>query len=152
MSKELTVLGTPYTYPETGDRKWGDDASEWAQAITDVVGTLAPPGFIPQTTFDIQDNILTFSDIDGALFDSLVVQSFRMQFYVTRTDGVVSYTETGVIEGAYTGSEWDYGISGIGDSGIELQVTSAGQVQYKSSSVGGTYSGTMTFSATVSQV
>ena len=152
MSRILTVLGTPYNYPDTGDTRWGDDASEWAQAVTDVVSTLAPPGFIPLTSFDVLDNVSSFADVEGALFDSTVVQSFAMRYSVTRSDGSVQYTESGVIEGVFNGTDWDYNINLIGDAQVEFQVTAGGQVQYTSSSLGGTYTGTMGFSATVLQV
>ena len=34
MSIVLTVNGTGYDYPETGDQRWGPDATDWAQAVT----------------------------------------------------------------------------------------------------------------------
>jgi hypothetical protein len=34
MSVSLTVNGTSYNYPQTGDSNWGTDATAWAQAVT----------------------------------------------------------------------------------------------------------------------
>ena len=45
------------------------------------------------------------------------------------------------------GSTWSWEHSFVGDSGIDFTITNGGQVQYYSSSVGGTYSGTLKFKA-----
>jgi len=42
MSLVLTVNGSTYDYPETGDLNWGPDATDWAQAVT--VGMLQKAG------------------------------------------------------------------------------------------------------------
>jgi hypothetical protein len=34
LSISLTINGTSYEYPETNDQKWGPDATQWAQAVT----------------------------------------------------------------------------------------------------------------------
>lgn len=42
MAIELTVNGQDFEYPETGDKRWGSDATDWAQAVT--VGMLQKAG------------------------------------------------------------------------------------------------------------
>lgn len=150
MPRELTVGSDTFQYPEVGDRSWGEDATNWAEAISETVNTLTPAGFIAVTTVNINDNVSTFTDILGAAFNSSAVHSFRFHFTVERTNGVTRSVEIGSITGVFSNSDWDYSIRiDAGDAGMDYQVTSAGQIQYKSSSIGGTYNGTITFYANV---
>lgn len=149
MPRQLTVNGTIFNYPDPGDRSWGEDASDWASEVTDVLSSIVGAGFVTQTTVTINDNVSTFQDVLGAAFSSSITRSFRLTYAVQRTNGATLSVESGVIEGVYTGTEWDYNINRLGDAGMDFQVTASGQLQYKSSSIGGTYSGDMTFYANV---
>ena len=50
MSISLTVNGTTYTYPERGDTNWGNDATDWASAVS--TSTLQKTGGIFALTAD----------------------------------------------------------------------------------------------------
>lgn len=148
MSRQLTVGTQIFDYPEEGDQNWGEDATGWAEAITDIVNTLAGAGSISETTADINDNVTTYADILGAIFDSTDVRSFQFIFAINRSDGVNFFNERGKIDGIFNGVAWDYSIETTGDSGVTFQVTAAGQIQYISSNIGGTYTGDIKFLAT----
>ncbi len=148
MPKKLTVNGTVYNYPVPGDeQKWGEDGTAWAEAVTGILSTIVGDGFIPETTVTINDNVTTFTNILGASFNNAVSRSFKFNYAVSRTDGGSTFVESGIIDGVYNGSEWDYSIRRTGNAGMDFNVTSTGQIQYKSSSIGGTYSGDINFYA-----
>lgn len=147
MPIDLQVNGQIFSYPLPGDRNWGEDASGWAEAITTVVGTLTGAGFIPQTTVPIEDNISVAADIVNAAFDSSATRSFQFIFEITRTDGAVTIAETGRMDGVFNGTEWDYNVNRVGDAGVVLSIDTLGQLQYTSSNLGGTYSGSIRFFA-----
>lgn len=150
MARQLTVNGDVFNYPESGERKgWGEDATDWAEAVTDVVNSVTGTGFIPETTITINDNVSVFTNILGANFNSSVTRSFKLTYAVRRTNGATPIAETGTIEGVFGDSDWDFSIQRTGDAGMEFTLTSGGQIQYKSTSVGGTYSGDITFYANV---
>jgi hypothetical protein len=148
MPRKLILNGTVYNYPLPGDeQKWGEDATDWAEAVTDIFSTIVGAGFIPETTITINDNVTSFTNILGASFNSAVSRSFSLSYAISRTDGSNFFTESGIINGVYDGADWDYTIERVGDAGMDFNVTSAGQLQYKSSAVGGTYSGDIHFFA-----
>lgn len=148
MPIQLTVNGTVYNYPVAGEeQKWGEDGTAWAEAVTNILSTIVGDGFIPETTVTIDDNITSFTNILGASFNNSISRAFRFTYAVSRTDGSSVFTETGVITGVYDGSEWDYTIERLGDAGMTFNVTSTGQIQYKSTNIGGTYSGDINFYA-----
>lgn len=150
MPRQLIVNGTTYNFPAPGDeRAWGEDATDWAEAVTDILDSVVSAGFVPQTTATINDNVTTFTNILGASFNSSINRSFKFSYAVQRTDGSTTVAESGEINGVHNGTDWDYSLSRVGDAGMTFNVTTAGQIQYKSSSIGGTYSGDINFYANV---
>ncbi len=51
MTVALTINGTTYDYPQTGDLSWGPEATEWAQAVTS--GMLQKAGGLFQLLADV---------------------------------------------------------------------------------------------------
>lgn len=51
MAVNLTINGTTYAYPETGDVEWGPDATDWASAVTS--GMLQKAGGLFQLTAEV---------------------------------------------------------------------------------------------------
>lgn len=158
MAISLTVAGTTYLYPESGETpNWADGAgpTEWAQAVTDVLNSVFGPGDILQTTFAIQNNITTLSNINGLLFDSGTVRAANISYaiYRTSTANPAGHSETGTIQitfddDAATGSKWSMIQISDGTSGCDISVTDLGQFQYLSTDINATgYSGVIKFSA-----
>jgi len=54
MAINLTVDGVTYPYPQRGDTNWGQDATNWAQAVTAVVSSLRSPSLPVATTGKIR--------------------------------------------------------------------------------------------------
>lgn len=148
MSKELQVGNQTFEYPESGDNPgWGEAATDWAEAVTDNLATISGPNDIPTTTVAIADNQSTAQNIIGLLFSSSAVKSFEVTFVVNRTDGSTAVSQTGKMFGVYNGSSWDMEVEGLNDAGMDYEISATGQVKYYSSSIGGTYVGSIKFSA-----
>lgn len=154
MAKILTVLGTPYVYPEQGTNPtWGDDASEWAEAVTDALGLVVGPNDIAVATVGIEDNQTEFTSVLGLLIAPLAGRRCTITYSATRTDGDggnIRIAEAGSITGQVIDGEWliSY-VKDAGDAGLEFDISSSGQVRYKSSAVGGNYAGSITYKAEV---
>lgn len=134
MSKNLTVGNETFKYPSQGENPgWGESASDWAEAVTDKLGTVSGTYDIAKTTFTILDNQASAVDITGFSFSSTVTRSFVADYIVYRATGF----ESGQIFGVYNGSAWDYTVSHNGDAGISFQVSTGGQVQYFTDAVYG---------------
>lgn len=148
MARDLTVLNNTYSYPDAGENpRWGEDATGWAQAVTDALSDIQNPYDLLLTSFDVNDNVSVFTDIPGFTFDSSAVRSFIAEYNVLRSNGTDDFAESGIMQGVYNGTDWVMSVEINNDSEMTYNITSSGQMQYKSSSIGGSYSGVMKFKA-----
>ncbi len=157
MPVTLTVNNIPFQYPIPGDTPgWGQPATGWATEVTGVLNDLLGPNDITQTTFNVGNNVTSFTNISGLSFNTGEVRSAIINYsvYRTSTSTPTGNAESGILNIVYdnlaaSGSKWAMTGTGItGNSGITFTITDNGQVQYKSTDIGATgYSGVMHFRA-----
>ena len=138
MSITLVVNNIPFEYPEQGEQQpWGEGATGWAAEVTNVLASVKGPADILESFFDLSNNQTTFSDIPGFSFDSTTVRSFTIygNIYRVYNSGASNVSEEYTLTGLNTGADWVIQQEGFGESGIVFDITSAGQVQYKSSNL-----------------
>ena len=138
MTKKLVVGNETFLYPENGTspiEDWGQNASDWAQAITDIVGDIFAPGDITLTTFPLSDNITSFTNIVGLKFSTTTILAAKVEYTIKRIVGATTYTEYGVILGTFDGTIFSISQEAVGDAGITFDVTNLGQFQYKSTNL-----------------
>jgi hypothetical protein len=157
MAVQLTVNGNTYNYPVPGeDPTWGSDATDWAIAVTDALATLLGPGDILSSTFAINNDVSTSTNINGLIFDPGVIRSANIQYNIYRTSDTnpSGYAETGSIyivydDNAAVNEKWKM-IQKTNEpsSGVVIEIGDTGQLTYKSSDIGSVgYSGSIRFSA-----
>jgi len=135
MSKKLQIGSDIFNYPEEGDKAgWGESATEWASAVTDALSTVQGPNDILITSATLANNQAVAADIPGLSFNTGEVQHVSVQFLIIRTfdAGATTVTESGTITGNYDGTDFYIAVESVGESGVELTVTSGGQFQYTS--------------------
>lgn len=156
MAIQLTVAGTPYTYPESGEEpNWSGGATDWAIAVTAVLNTLVGPNDILDTTFTINNDQSVATNINGLLFDPGTVRAANIDYsiYRTSTANPAGHSETGTIylifdNSASATNKWQLGQKDIGEAGVSFSISDSGQISYISSDIGTTgYFGEITFSA-----
>lgn len=156
MSRTLVVNNTSFDYPEAGeDPGWGEAATGWAEAVTEVLGTLVAPGDILQTTSSLANNVSSLTNVSGLLFDPAIVRAVNVTYNIYRISDTnpSGNIENGVIylnydNNASAGNKWLLSQQINGNSGVTFNITDLGQVQYKSTDIGSTnYSGIMVFGA-----
>jgi len=153
----LLQVGNQYfNYPDPGtEAGWGEDATGWAEAVTNALTALIAPGDILPTSLVIQDGQSTAADVTGLFFNSNTIRAANIDYAVYR---VSSSTNPGVAESgrlmidlndtAPTGSKWSLIQIKNGDAGVTFSVTDGGQIQYTSTTIGLTgYTGVIDFSA-----
>lgn len=158
MPKTLIVNNDEYQYPVAGeDPGWGEEATGWAEAVTEVLNDLQTPGDILQTTFSIP---LTGSgDVNGLLLGTATVRAARVDYSIYRvsTASPSGTVETGTFVAVYDnsaspGSRWTLTQQYQGNALVTFDITDSGQFTYVSSagphSAPG-YSGIMKFRAKV---
>lgn len=155
MSIELTILGNTYEYPSAGqDPNWSGDATDWAEAVTDVINSLLGAGDILKASTTIDNNISS-TIISGMIFNPITIRAANINYSIYRESNSTTsgYSETGTIYLTYDtaaapGSRWLLGQNSIGTSGVIFSVTDLGQVYYTSNDIGAAgYSGVIKFSA-----
>lgn len=88
MSRNLTVNGTTFPYPDPGDEPgWGQPASDWAEEVTKVLNDLQGIDDIPETTANIANNIVVPLNVPGLIFNPTTVRSAIIDYSIYRTSG-----------------------------------------------------------------
>lgn len=150
MSKKLQVGRDVYEYSQNGETPgWGEDNSAWAEAVTDALNDVKGPNDILATSAVLANNQTDFVDIVGLTFNTAQVIYVNVEFFIKRTsdNGTTTITESGTIIGNFDGSEFYISQDSVGASGIEIEVTSTGQFQYKSSDLADHVSSAIKFKA-----
>ncbi len=151
MAVTLTVNNKEFLYPQVGEEPgWGEDATAWAEEVTDVLNALAGPDDILQTTVTINNNQASAANIAGLLFNTATVRSAVIDYNIYRTTSLNEVVEAGTLLIMYKSVANEWSVSQIlnGDAEVYFTITTTGQLQYTSSSLAGTsYTGTMTFEA-----
>lgn len=157
MAVNLTVGGVDYAYPELGNESWGENATDWATAVTSQLNTLTVAGDIALTSFSLLNNQVSAANISGLSFDPASVRGAIVEYYINRSTDSSNYAEFGQlflvynpIAASWSEARFKAGSSGPTISGVQLSITSGGQVQYTSDSIAGAnYSGSIKFRARV---
>jgi len=133
MSKILQIGSQTFEYPETGDNNWSEEATGWAEAVTEVLETVQGPQDILKTEASLVNG--SSGNISGLIFDTGSVQQVIVKGYLKRIYTVISgkptEVESIVIEGAYNGSVFNIAPEYVGDDvGVEIDVDNSGQFTY----------------------
>lgn len=147
MSRTLIVNNIPFEIPEQGEQQpWGEGVTEFLTEVAKVLNSVNGPSDILESSADVVNNQSTFADVAGMFFDTTTVRSFRIDGNIYRTTGIVEYSEQFIINGLNEGaSGWALTLEGEGSAGVTFDITSLGQIQYKSTNVVGQTSGKIKF-------
>ena len=139
MSKSLQVGNNIFDYPVQGTGAGhGEDATAWAEAVTDALANFLGPNDILLTTANLANNTVIPQNIPGLTFNTGQVQHIQVEFLIVRIYdlGASKVVESGPVIGNFNGTDFRIGISSIGDdTGVELDITSGGQFTYTSSNL-----------------
>lgn len=152
----LIIKGTTYQYSIPGeDPNWGQENTDWAQAVTNVLNTIVSDNDILETTATIANNIAIPTNVSQLQFDIGSVRAANIDYAIYRTsnDNPSGFSETGTIYLIYDDvpASWQLSQRSVGNSEVVFSITSLGQIQYVSSDLdplsNGGYSGIITFQA-----
>jgi hypothetical protein len=161
MPVSLTVNNSVFQYPTPGDEPgWGASATSWAVEVTEVLSSLLGPNDILETAFNINNNVVSPTNITGLIFNTASVRGATIEYSIYRisTLNPSGNAESGIItliydDSAAPGSRWQMAIGGItGNAGVIFSITDGGQVQYTSTDIDAVgYTGIIKFSAKAKQ-
>jgi hypothetical protein len=152
MAKNLQIGSNIYSYPEEGENPgYGEDATAWAEAVTDALQNVQGPNDILATSSTLTNNQATPADINDLTFNTGAVQYTFIEYLIKRVydSGVTTVVESGQIFGNYDGSTFvmTRKADGSAEAGIEITVTNAGQFQYTSTDLANHTSSVIKFKA-----
>lgn len=102
MSISLGANGNSYNYPQTDDNLWGDDATNWASAVSAALSALGLGATVnPQAVIDI------VSTTKGVYFPRMTTT--QRDAITSPAAGLILYNTTTSEYNVYTGAAW-YGI------------------------------------------
>lgn len=134
MSRKLQITNREFDYPEVGDSNWGEDATDWAEAVTEALANVIGPFDILETPAPLQEN-QTNQDINQLIFDTSSVKQAIVEGFIVRTftgnDGVdpVSGTisEAFISECVFDGNAFIVSTRYVGgETGIIIDANSSG--------------------------
>lgn len=160
MAVTLTVNGVPYSFPETGELGWGEQVTDWAEAVTNQLSGLVTVGDIALTTVSIANNQSSSAVVSGLSFDIASTKGAFVEYNIERSVTGTKHSETGTLILTYNSlsTTWDIaryhaGTSGDTIDGVQFTAVnsgSLGQVYYTSDNLSGSsYDGKMRFRARV---
>lgn len=122
---------------DADDTQTGDDVN----IITPTSGSGRWLRMGGKTKFTIADNQSSAQNVTGLSFDKTKTRSFVLRYTVYRSaSGGSTRSQSGLCLFVTDGTNWDYAQGpDVGDAGVVLSITSAGQVQYTSDANGGSY-------------
>jgi hypothetical protein len=139
VKKDTKAALTSYaSTASNGQLVFATDEKEMFQVID---GTLKPVGGFVQLEFALQNNQSTPTDVTGLLFNSSSFRSFKALVTI-EINATASLFESKELLATFDGTSWGMTAWGQGqDSGVELDITSLGQITYTSSNYPGFTSG-----------
>lgn len=150
MSKTLQIGSETFEYPENRENPgWGEEATGWAEAVTDAIANVQGPNDILTTSANLNNNQAVAANVNNFRFDTSEVQAISAEYLIIRVydSGSSTVTESGEIIGNYNGSDFVISQDAVGDAGITFSITSVGQVQYISSNLTNHVSSVIRFKA-----
>lgn len=149
MSDQVNLKNTIYLIPANLEEpNWGESLTSYLKAIAEAINSISGPSDLIESSFTIDNNISSPTDVTGFFFDSTTVRSFAVRGNITRQHGASTFeyeefTLVGLFEDA---AGWKLQREGLDDAGVDFTITSAGQVQYTSTNLAGSpYSGILKY-------
>lgn len=152
----LTINNITFEYPAPGaDPGWGEDATGWAEAVTEAINSLLGVGDILETTFNVGNDVSVAEEVTGLAFNTSTVRAATIDYSIYRTSDAnpSGNAETGSItivfdDNAPATEKWIMVQKADGDAGVEFFISDAGQFSYTSTDIDSTnYSGILKFKA-----
>jgi opacity protein-like surface antigen len=146
MTKKLQIGNDIFDYPVQGDGNWGEEATAWAEAVTEALQNVQGPNDILITSAVLDNDQSTPAAIAGLQFNTTDVLSVRIEYFIKR-EGTSTETEQGFVDANFDGVNWKSNQESVGDVGVIFTFDASGQVFYISSDFPGHTSSTIRFRA-----
>jgi hypothetical protein len=152
MSVSITIQGRVIEFPSSAaSPNWAGPVVEFAEAVEDALSGVAGAYDVSPQVYTLSSDVNTNVDVPLLNFPTSNVRSAFIRYAIYRTSNTTVEAETGSLEIVYNSNAgtWQSCREAVGnDTKLTFNVTNAGQVQFSTTAIGGTYStGTLTYTA-----
>lgn len=153
MSTTLTIQGKVIQFPTSADSpNWSQAVVDFAKAVASALSGLAGTYDVAPQIYTITADVNTNVNIPLLSFPTSNVLGAVVPYSYSRDSDTNHEVETGVLLLIYNANAgiWDVSREGTGTDAntVSFNVTNAGQVQFSTTAIGGTFStGTLAYSA-----
>ena len=149
----VTIGSTVFSIPDQGEcAAWGENLTDAVEALACELATVVGPRDISKTQVCLSNSQCSFANIGSGSslfkFTNSAVRSFVATYTVRRVGSCCTIIESGNMIGGNQGCcVWVFSYDATGCAGMDFQITTAGQVQYKTTTLAGQSSAKIDFSA-----
>lgn len=150
MAIPVVVKGLTFLIPETSERRWGDETTNYLVTLGTAINDITSVGDIPLLSIPINNNQTTLINVDNLSFETTQVRHAIIEYSVYRVTSSEEVSQCGNLLITYknNAATWELIDNTVGDAGVSFTITTAGQVQYTSTNMAGTgYQSKMSFRA-----
>jgi hypothetical protein len=148
MPKNLQIGNDIFEYPVQGDGNWGEEATAWAEAVTEALETVQGHNDILITSANLNNNQIAPANIPGLILNTADVLGVEIDYFIKREYNVTDIlVENGKILANFDGSAWQVSPESVGDAGVYITINNSGQAQYTSTNLTGHIQSTIRFKA-----
>jgi len=148
MPKTLQIGNESFEYPLQGDGNYGEEATAWAEAVTNSLQTVQGSEDILLTEAILNNG--SSGNVSGLSFDVGIVKQVNVEGFINRTYSDATPTESEAFNaiGAYNGTTFNVSLDYTGNNtGVILDCSNSGQFTYTAESKANTNTITIKFKA-----
>ena len=151
MAKNITIKNTTISFPtDAQSPNWASGIVAFADAVADALTSIVlGDDVVPQVLNIDSYDAVSSQNVTNLQFSTNTVRSAFIKYYVYRTSSLgTKYVESGNLLVNYNGTTWEISRDYIGNANITFTITSAGQVQFTTTTISGnTHVGSIGFKA-----
>lgn len=152
MSNTITIQGKIIQFPSSAQSpNWATPIIEFAEAVEAALAGLAGAYDVSPQIYTVSSDVNTNVDVPLLSFPTSNVRGAYIRYSFYRTSDSATEAETGTLDIVYNSAagSWQMAREAVGtDTKLTFNVTNAGQVQFTTTAIGGTYvSGVLSYTA-----
>jgi len=147
----ITIGNQSFKLPIDGRGNWGEETTAILEALAEASQLIQGPNDVLLSTANLTNNQTVPAALGNLSFNTGQVLGIQVDFFIRRTynpgSGEITITENGILLANYDGSNWKLSMESVGDTGIDLVISSSGVVQYTSTNLAGHISSIIRYKA-----
>jgi hypothetical protein len=147
----ITIGNQTFKLPIDGRGNWGEETTAILEALAEASQLIQGPNDVLLSTANLVNNQTSAAPVGTLTFNTGQVLGIQVDFFIRRTynpgSGELTITENGILLANYDGTNWKMSVESVGDTGVDLVISTSGTVQYTSTDLDGHISSIIRYKA-----